>query len=176
MGSIAVADIRAADFDIVPWLIAAYVVFGLISALVRLIRQAGKAQSGGQQPSAGQATAAPAPQGMTAEQVRAALARRRLAQTVAAAAVRISAPAPAPAAPPTFDTTVQLQPSYDAGGSQGSSQTGSGQADAHGGSTGAMSWPSLLKSLPPAAVAILATAVIGPCAAHRGAGHQPEDW
>jgi hypothetical protein len=142
-----------------------------------MIRQAGKALGGGAQPNAGQADSAPAPQGMTAEQVRAALARRRLAQTVAAAAAaRTAASAPAPPTAPSFAAPVQLQQTYDSGGSLGSSQTASGPADLLGTSTSTLSWPSLLKSLPPAAVAMLATAVIGPCAAHRGSGHQPEDW
>jgi hypothetical protein len=39
-----------------------------------------------------------------------------------------------------------------------------------------MDLSTLLASLPPAAQAIVASAVIGPCAAHRGGGHNPEDW
>jgi hypothetical protein len=35
---------------------------------------------------------------------------------------------------------------------------------------------ALLASLPLAAQAVVAAAVVGPCAAHRGGGHQPEDW
>jgi hypothetical protein len=146
--------------DVVPILIVGYVLFGIISAFVRLIRQAGKANQA--QPAA---AAAPSSPGLTADQVRANLARRRIAQGRAAAAAP-AVPAVVAAPPPRI---------YDV--------TASSMDPLSISSVGLLSGPapdiSLVKlwtTLPPAAVAVLASAIIGPCAARRGSGHQPEDW
>jgi hypothetical protein len=149
--------------DVVPILIVGYVLFGIISAFVRLIRQAGKANQA--QPAA---AAAPPSPGLTADQVRANLARRRIAQArAAAAAPAVPAVVAAPPAPPPriYDVTASSMDPLSIS------------------SVGLLSGPapdiSLVKlwtTLPPAAVAVLASAIIGPCAARRGSGHQPEDW
>jgi hypothetical protein len=158
---------QAAAFDYVPLLFIAYVIYAIVSSLAKAAKQAQKAQQTQQQSMSAASvpqSVAPAAPTMTADAVRAALARR------AAAIVSRIAPSvgPSPArglpdsAPASLGTASPLStPSLTLIG-----DTPDAPPDLR----------SLLANLPPAAQAIVASAVIGPCAAHRGGGHIPEDW
>ena len=163
-----------AAIDFVPLLFLIYVIFAVISSLVKAARQAVRPPANtpaSSTPSPGVAAGQPA---FTADQVRAALERR-----LAAAAARASA-AQAQAGPAPIVQTIQAP--------QAVSAPMPPLPDAGAPGMPLMSVPadllpppkanlaSLLVSLPPAAQAVVASAVIGPCAAHRGGGHQPEDW
>lgn len=163
-----VASVRAADFNLVPILFAAYVIYAIFVSLGKAAKQARQAQ----QPQSVASTAPPAPV-MTADDVRAALGRRVTAIVQQAASARatvrtVSASALAP--PParvsldlTLPAPMAPQPPV---GPVDITQTGAQAVDLK----------ALVAGLPPAASAIIASAVIGPCAAHRGGGHNPEDW
>ena len=163
----AIPQVQAAAFDFVPLLFVAYVIYAIVSALVKAARQAQTTVT----------QAAPQAQQMTADQVRATLALRR------AAAARVRPPAP-PAVAPAAPVVVRLssQPSaltFPAGAATNAQMDAlapMSYSDSLGNISGSMDLSALLTSLPPAAQAIVASAVIGQCAAHRGGGHNPEDW
>jgi len=159
-----IAHTQAASFDFLPLLFVVYVIYAIVTALIKGAKQVRQAVS--------QATL-PAPE-VAADQVRATLARRL-------AAVRLP---PVPATPAAAPVVVRLssQPSAlafpvgAATNAQMDALAPMSYSDALGNISGSMDISALLKSLPPAAQAIVASAVIGPCAAHRGGGHNPEDW
>ena len=165
-----------AAIDYIPLLFLIYVIFAVFSSLVKAARQAVRPSANAPvstAPSPGTPAAQPA---VTADQIRAALERR-----LAAAAARASAAqAQAQAAPAAIVQTIQapqtasapMPPLPDAG----APAIPSLGVPADMMPAPAANLASLLVSLPPAAQAMVASAVIGPCAAHRGGGHQPEDW
>jgi len=170
----AATAMRLADFgNFIPFLFILYVLYAIFSSVSKAIKQAAQAQN-----SAGSSDTSTAPQ-MTAADVRLALQRR----LTAAAAARAQAAA--------AQTTPSVQPMARPAPivSVSASSTSAGLASAADGSqlqalpdiplltaSSPMDLSTLLASLPPAAQAIVASAVIGPCAAHRGGGHNPEDW
>jgi len=168
MFSFAIAHTQAASFDdFVPILFVIYVIYAIVSAAVKGAKQVRQAVSEA-------ASTAPAPgQQVNADQVRAALARRL-------AAVKLP---PLPSSQPT-PVVVRLssQPSAlafpvgAATNAQMDAMAPMSYSDPLGVISGSMDIAALLASLPPAAQAIVASAVIGPCAAHRGGGHVTEDW
>jgi hypothetical protein len=170
-----------AAIDFVPLLIIAYVVYAIIASLIRVGRQARTQAQGQPQPQVPVGPGATPAQTFTADQVRAALAKRRAALQAApppkpvasrplqaapvpAVATGISALSP-PAPVPSADAMQTLQ-----------LLTAPGDAAMTLSGTGAVDLRTAMAGIPPAALAIIASAIIGPCAAHRGAGHQPEDW
>lgn len=179
--SIDPSRMRLADANIVPILIALYVIFGLVSTFVRGLRQSRAAQANREATTSNApATAAPLtqpqrqpsspPQGMAAmEEVRAALARRRAAQA-RAGAVAVAAPVTVTQAPPPV--SVALAPTDDL---QIATLPPMPAFDAHPAAP-PPNLSALWSALPGAGIAVVASAIIGPCAAHRGGGHQPEDW
>ncbi len=159
-----IAYTQAAAFDFVPLLFVAYVIYAIVSALVKAARQAQKTI----------AQAIPDGQQVTTDQVRAALALRR------AVAARVQQPPPSSAAPVVVRLTSSPSSVAAQFGAATSAQMDAlapmSYSDSLGIISGSMDISALLASLPPAAQAIVASAVIGPCAAHRGGGHNPEDW
>jgi len=170
---LAFAQARA-SFDLVPVLIAAYVLYAVISGIARTAKRANAQR---QAPAA--TIAAPATAAMTAQQVRATLAQRLAAQLAAqqravelAQAQRSAAPAAASASP-TASASVPIASAMPTDYTLAMPMLSVNmEAPA---STQSADFLSAL-NLPPAALAIVARAVIGPCAAHAGAGHTPEDW
>jgi hypothetical protein len=178
---IAAATPMQASINLVPLLFLAYVAYAIITAIAKASRAA-QAQRTAQQ--------APAQSIQpSVDQVRAALAQRaqRLAtaQAAARAASRAAAvqtqaaPPPPPASltptlrAPTPDATaaaawdMSVMPLMtDAYATIGAAPTSAPKA---------VDLASVL-GLQPAALAIVARAVIGPCAARSGMGHNPEDW
>lgn len=159
------------DFSFVPLIFIAYVVYTIIASLVKAARQAQQAQGDGSQPG-------PVAPGMTADQVRGALIQR-LASLSAAQQRRVPVSAAPVSAPPPAPVATQTQandraPSFDDSSLQGGLQLLSAPGDAPAQAAGDLA--SRFAALPAAAQAVVASAIIGPCAAHRGAGHQPEDW
>jgi len=171
----AATAMRSADFgNLIPVLFVIYVIYAIFSSMTKAIKQAAQAQQTVSD------DAAPAQPQMTAADVRLAL-QRRLAAAAAAraqaagaqAAASVLAPArPAPSIVP-ISASATL-PGFSAPGDslQMQSLPDGSLALAPSG----MNLTTLLASLPPAAQAVVASAVIGPCAAHRGGGHNPEDW
>jgi hypothetical protein len=158
-----------ADFNFVPVVFIAYVVYTIISSLIKAARQAQQAQS----PTA---QSEPVAAGMTADQVRGALVRR-LAALSASQQQRAAVPSIS-TSPPPVPTGIRANdraPSFDDSAMQGGLQLLTAPGDPSGQSGGG-DLASKFAGLPAAAQAVVASAIIGPCAAHRGAGHQPEDW
>jgi hypothetical protein len=168
-----------ADVNFIPILFAAYVVYAIIASLIKAARQS--------QAAATDATAAaPVGQGMTADDVRAALAKRRAALTAAlqrqAAAEQAAAmkapriPQPVTLAPAAAKAVgpASIVSDLDTGAMQ--VLTPMSEAAAFGAASFDLKFDRYVASMPFGVQAIVASAVIGPCAAHRGAGHQPEDW
>jgi hypothetical protein len=153
---------QAAAFDFLPLLFVAYIVYAIISSLAKAAKQA--QQSASVSVLSEPQTAAAAAPAMTADAVRAALARR------AAAIVSRIAPAAAPVRGLPDTAPASLRLASPAGSTASLTLIGDVTDNAPS------DLRSLLASLPPAAQAIVASAVIGPCAAHRGGGHIPEDW
>ena len=169
---------QEAAFDFVPLLFIAYVVYAIISSLVKAAKQATQANPPATSTTMSSATAVgtgnAAPQ-MTAVQVRAALTRRMTAASArAAAAVATAAPVAARSAPSIVITSQGFVPIVDEGVA-GALQPLLSPSDAVASLT-PTDFATLFATLPPAAQAVVASAVIGPCAAHRGSGHNPEDW
>jgi hypothetical protein len=160
---LAFAQARA-SFDLVPVLIAAYVLYAVISGIARTVRRANAPR---QTPS----STAPATAPMTVQQARATLAQRLGAQL--AAQQRAIDAAQAQRSAPSAAASVPIAPAMPTDLSMGMpTLTVDLPAQA---STQSTDFRSTLQ-LPPAALAIVARVVIGPCAAHAGAGHNPEDW
>jgi hypothetical protein len=166
----AIPSTQAAAFDYVPLLFVAYVIYAIVSGLVKAARQAQRVLS--QPAPAGQSLTAGQP--VTVDQVRATLALRR------AATARVQQPAAAPASPVVVRLSSQPSalafPAGAATNAQMDALAPMSYSNSLGIISGSMDISALLASLPPAAQAIVASAVIGPCAAHRGGGHIPEDW
>lgn len=172
----------AADFsDYLPILFVIYVIFAIISQIGKAARQAAQAQKA----AASQAPASDQPQ-MTAADVRLAL-QRRLAAAAAARAQTSQAPAQAAPRAVTMPAASRITSTPAASSALPSALADLSspgdmlQAQALPDSTlpgfqPSMDLSSLLASLPLAAQAVVASAVIGPCASHRGGGHDPEDW
>lgn len=182
-----VADIGS----FLPVLFIIYVVYAIFSSIAKVARQAAQAQKAANAPS----TAQPDQAQPTLADVRAALERRMAAVAAAraqavqasqAAPVAQSVPAgrpglvaPRPVAMPQPPAVVSVSSSAampmlatpgDMFQPQALADTAIGAAPA------GVSLTSLLASLPLAAQAVVASSVIGPCASHRGGGHDPEDW
>jgi hypothetical protein len=158
-----------ADFNFVPVVFIAYVVYTIIASLIKAARQAQQAQIPAAQ---GDPVAA----GMTADQVRGALVRR-LAALSASQQQRSAVPSISAAPPVPIGTGIRANdraPSFDDSAMQGGLQLLTAPGDPSGQPGGDLA--SKFAALPAAAQAMVASAIIGPCAAHRGAGHQPEDW
>jgi len=166
--------LRAAALDFVPLLFILYVVYAIVSSLFKMGKQA--MQSVKTAPPVDDASQPPiqadarlvlqrrlaAAAAARAEAARAASAARVQAAVGGAnAAPPVSALASRPPPLPAMPDTLQAQVGYDSVSSAAS---------------GTLDLASLMASLPLAARAVLASAVIGPCAAHRGVGHEPEDW
>jgi hypothetical protein len=170
----AATAMRLADFgDFIPFLFIIYVIYAIFSSMTKAMKQAANAQQ-----AASTTDTSSQPQ-MSATDVRLALQRR----LTAAAAARAQA-ATAQAAPstqsiarsaPVVAVSASSTPAslgYGADASQIQSLPDSSLMIAPSGAN----LSTLLASLPLAAQAVVASAVIGPCAAHRGGGHNPEDW
>ena len=170
-----VTAMRLADFgNFVPILFIIYVIYAIFSSMAKAIKQAAQAQ----QQAASTADTSAQPQ-MSAADVRLAL-QRRLAAAAAAraqAAAQTTQSAQAPARPAPVVVPASASPMLPDFGSPGDSLQVQSLTDASLMLVRpAMDLSTLLANLPLAAQAIVAGAVIGPCAAHRGAGHTPEDW
>lgn len=165
---------RSADFgNFIPILFVIYVIYAIFSSMAKAIKQASQAQ---QDSSATDASAQPQ---MSAADVRLALQRRLAAAAAAraqaaAAQTAQSAQAPARSAPVVPVSASSMLP--DLGSPGDALQTQSPTDASLIFVRPAMDLSTLLANLPLAAQAIVAGAVIGPCAAHRGGGHTPEDW
>ena len=168
------AAMRLADFgNFIPFLFVIYVIYAIFSSVSKAIKQAAQAQ---QAASASDTSTAPQ---MTAADVRLALQRRLTAAAEAraqAAAAQVAQSAQ-PVARPSPIVSASASSSFaNLGSSSDPSQMQSPPdlsllfAPSH------VNLATLFASLPPAAQAVVASAVIGPCAAHRGGGHTPEDW
>jgi hypothetical protein len=178
-----------ASISIVPLLFLAYVAYAIFTAIAKASRAARQAQSAQQQSQ----QQPPAASTMDAQQMRSVLVQRAQALAAQQAAARAAARAaaqtavrPQPPPQPSPQVSVSLQPQplaptpeaatawdlsvmplmTDPYATIGAAPVRSSQS---------VDFASAL-SLPPAALAIVARAVIGPCAAHTGAGHNPEDW
>lgn len=166
-------NVIAADFPLIPLLIVAYVIWTVIASLAKTARQAGQRAT----TLAGPASSPPAP-AMTADQVRAALARRRAAllaaqqQSTPPSPVRQATPPAVSAALPPLPDVAPLPDML----APAAMDVLPNPVDAMTSSTGGLRIAIARLALPAAALAVIASAVIGPCAAHRGGGHQPEDW
>ncbi len=161
---------REAAIDFVPLLFLVYVVIVIFSSLVKAARQIAKgATSAGslQAPQPG----TPAQPLFTADQVRAVLERRVAAAAAARAAAMNTQPTPAPVIQPVQPAVSALPAATAASPFDMTTFTLPGESAAP-----PVDLTTLLQGLPLAAQAVVAAAVIGPCAAHRGGGHNPEDW
>lgn len=171
----AATAMRLADFgNFIPFLFIIYVLYAIFSSMAKAIKQAASAQ----QQAASTTDTATQPQ-MTAADVRLAL-QRRLTAAAAARAQAAAAQAgpivqsvgrPAPVVPVPSSSTLS-----DLGLAPIASQTPSAADASLVIAPSGKDLSTLLASLPLAAQAIVASSVIGPCAAHRGGGHNPEDW
>ena len=169
----AATAMRLADFgNFIPFLFILYVLYAIFSSVSKAIKQAAQAQA------ASSSDASTQPQ-MTAADVRLALQRRL---TVAAAARAQAAVAQTTQSVQTFARPASI---VSVSASSTPANVGSATVASQMQSPPDLSLlfaptrvnlSTLLASLPPAAQAIVASAVIGPCAAHRGGGHNPEDW
>ena len=167
MAVVAAVSIQAADVNFVPLLFVAYIVYAIIASLVKAAKQVAQASTA----ATSTTQAVPVPQ-VTAEQVRAALARRVMA-AAAARSGELSPPTPVVQrmTSPVVVTSVGSPPASSVGDLLPAlTAPDVGQLGAPA------DFAALMASLPPAAQAVVAAAVIGPCAAHRGGGHNPEDW
>lgn len=170
MATVATYPMAASFNDLIPLLFIAYVIFAIIASLAKAVKQARQAATRG-------TDVTPAP-GMTADQVRSALAQRRAvlqATLQRVATVPTQGPQPARPQTSTINLSAQAAQAFE-DGSMGTTSVLTAVGDQPPGPSSAPTLVAAFKSLPPAALAIVASAVIGPCAAHRGAGHQPEDW
>jgi len=180
-----VTAMRLADFgNFIPFLFVIYVIYAIFSSMAKAIKQAAQAQQAAQTQAPSATDASGQPQ-LSAADVRLALQRRlaaaaaaraqaAAAQTAAAQAVQS---AQAAARPAPVIVPVSMSATLPDFGSPGDALQIQSLTDASlMPARPAMNLSSLLASLPLAAQAIVAGAVIGPCAAHRGGGHIPEDW
>lgn len=170
----AASAMRLADFgNFIPFLFVIYVLWAIFSSMSKAIKQAAQAAK-----AAASSDTSTEPQ-MTAADVRLALQRRLTAAAAARAqaAAAQAAPISQPVARPAPVVAVSASaPMPDIGLASAAPQTLSpADASLMIAPTG-MDLSTLLATLPLAAQAIVASAVIGPCAAHRGGGHNPEDW
>ncbi|HET9342168.1 MAG TPA: hypothetical protein VFO25_04575 [Candidatus Eremiobacteraceae bacterium] len=168
------AAMHLADFgNFIPFLFILYVIYAIFTSVSKAIRQAAQSQQ-----AASSSDTSTALQ-MTAADVRLALQRRLTAaaaaraQATAVQAAQSAQPVarPAPIVSISASSTLaNLGSGGDASQMQSPPDLSLLFAPTH------VNLSTLLASLPPAAQAIVASAVIGPCAAHRGGGHTPEDW
>jgi len=169
----AATAMRLADFgNFIPFLFILYVLYAIFSSVSKAIKQAAQAQK-----SAGSSDMSIEPQ-MTAADVRLALQRRLTAAAAARAqaAVAQTTQSAQPFARPASIVSVSASSSANLASGGDSSQLQALPDIPLLTESSPMGLSTLLASLPPAAQAIVASAVIGPCAAHRGGGHNPEDW
>ena len=163
-----------AAIDLIPLLFLAYVVIAVFTSLARAARQAA-ARSSGSEPPPAPGTAAQAQ--INADQIRAALERRLAAAAARAAAAQAPAAQPMTMTPTPIVQTIQAAPPASAlAPALFAAPPALLSVPLEPATAAPADLKTLLTSLPPAAQAIVASAVIGPCAAHRGGGHQPEDW
>lgn len=177
---IAVISQRADIGGLLPLLFVIYVIYSIVSQIAKAARQQQAARNASQ---AAPAAPADAPPGQTYEdRLRALQAERRAAATALQAATQAqrartvpasvaAVPAMAPARV-TSPVTASLAPPARLTTPDPFAAPLAMMSD----STSGPDLTALLTSLPPAAQAIVAGVVIGPCAAHRGGGHIPEDW
>ena len=171
----AATAMRLADFgDFIPFLFIIYVIYAIFSSMAKAVKQAAKVQQ------AASTTDTSSQQPLTAADVRLALQRRL---TAAAAARSQAAAAQAAANAPSVALSVPAVAAVSASSTQPDFGAAAGAQQMQIASDGSMTlapsgmnFSTLLATLPAAAQAIVASAVIGPCAAHRGGGHNPEDW
>jgi|SRR5690348_1691841 len=169
----AATAMRLADFgNFIPFLFILYVIYAIVSSMAKAIKQAAQAQQ------ATSTTDAPSQPQMTAADVRLALQRRLAAAAAARAQATVAAqPAPAPARPPALVVPVSASSTLPDFGMPGDALQIQSPPDAvMSFAPSGIDLTTLLASLPLAAKAVVASAVIGPCASHRGGGHDPEDW
>jgi len=170
----AATAMRLADFgNFIPFLFVLYVIYAIFSSVSKAVKQAAQAQN-----SAGSSDTSTEPQ-MTAADVRLALQRRLTAAAAARAqaAVAQTSQSVQTLARPASIVSVSASSTSATLGSAGAASQMQSPADLSLlFAPTRVNLSTLLASLPPAAQAIVASAVIGPCAAHRGGGHNPEDW
>lgn len=166
--------VRVADFgNFIPILFVIYVIYAIFSSMAKAIKQAAQAQE------AASATDTSVQPQLSAADVRLAL-QRRLAAAAAARAQAAAAQTAQSAAPLSRTPAVVPIPApstlTDFGTAGDALQVQSLPDGPLLTARPSVNLSMLLASLPLAAQAVVASAVIGPCAAHRGGGHDPEDW